>query len=80
MTRRGANTGPGRIDRALRTFRSIAFVALLAGGLGGALAPQSTTPAESRVIHFRDATPGESLLHDLYAQRDRVAAEREARS
>lgn len=49
---------------------NLAFGALLAGGLCFALAPTPAEPAPPRVIHFRNATPAESLLHDLQRERE----------
>lgn len=65
------------VDRALRIIRAWAYSIVLAVGLAGGIASPAV-PADHRVTHFRDATPAESLLHDLYAERDLRAALREA--
>lgn len=62
-----------RIDRALRLVRTGLLIALL-----GAAASVPIAGAGHSTHILRPATPAESLLHDLYAERDMAAAEREA--
>ncbi|WP_213452856.1 hypothetical protein [Rhizomonospora bruguierae] len=66
------------LDRFLAYARGVALAGLLAVGLAGAIADLPAPPTGPHTTWHRDATPQESLLHDLIAERDRLAWEREA--